>query len=125
MAELTTDAQALSEAATSFDGITHFFLFEDRSSEAGAGMQDTEKGVSGMFASTPVDGDVGTHAVGMQDTEKGITGMFACTGDAGGEAATSFDRISSDLKAAIGQVDAVQELDMIYENINRAGTQYQ
>src|SRR5262245_9657993 len=36
MAELTTDAAALSEAATNFDGIDHFFLFEDGSSEAEA-----------------------------------------------------------------------------------------
>ena len=55
MAELTTDAQALSAASTEFDGIRSFFLFEDSAAESGAGMQDTEKGVTGMFASTPVD----------------------------------------------------------------------
>ena len=78
MAELTTDAQALSEAATSFDGIRYFFLFDDSAEEPRVGMQDTEKAVSGMF-SAPADSS---------------------------EAATSFDRISSDLKGAIGQVDS-------------------
>lgn len=97
MAELTTDAQALSEAATSFDRMDYFFVFEDRSSEVGAGMQDTEKGVTGMFASTPIDT---------------------------GEAATSFDRISSDLKGAIGQVDSTAaELNAALKDLSDAESQ--
>ena len=108
MAELTTDAQALSEAATSFDGITHFFLFEDRSSEAGAGMQDTEKGVTGMFA---MAGDTGGETVQKLASIWGGSGSESYQGvqqrwDSTSEAATSFDRISGDLKGAIGQVDS-------------------
>ena len=61
MAEMTTDAQALSAASTEFDGIRSFFLFEDSASESGVGMQDTEKGVTGMFASTPVETRSGTQ----------------------------------------------------------------
>jgi len=51
MAEMSTDAAALSAAAVEFDGIRSFFLFEDSASESRTGMQDTEKGVTGMFAS--------------------------------------------------------------------------
>jgi hypothetical protein len=76
MAEMTTDAQALSAAASEFDGIRYFFLFEDGSTEPAAGMQDTEKAVGGMFACTPIDT---------------------------GEAATSIDR---NLKSTISQVDS-------------------
>ena len=60
MAELTTDAQALSAASTEFGGIRSFFLFEHGAPESGAGMQDTEKAVTGMFACT---GDAGGDAV--------------------------------------------------------------
>ena len=60
MAEMVTDAQALSAACMEFDGVRSFFLFEDGSAESRAGMQDTEKGVGGMFASA---GDAGGATV--------------------------------------------------------------
>ena len=60
MAEMVTDAQALSAACMEFDGVRSFFLFEDGSAESPAGMQDTEKGVGGMFASA---GDAGGATV--------------------------------------------------------------
>ena len=66
MAEMTADAAALSAAAVEFDGISSFFLFEDSASESRAGMQDTEKGVTGMFAST---GDAGGEAANKQIQE--------------------------------------------------------
>jgi early secretory antigenic target protein ESAT-6 len=45
-------------------------------------MQDTEKGVTGMFAA-PQDAGV----LPMQQTEQAVGGMFASAGDAGGETA--------------------------------------
>ena len=111
MAELTTDAQALSAASVEFDGISSFFLFEDRSAEAGAGMQDTEKAVGGMFASA---GDAGGQTAQKLASIWGGSGSEAYLGvqqrwDSTSEAATNFDRITSDLKGAIGQVDAAAD----------------
>ena len=111
MAELTTDAQALSEASTNFDGITSFFLFEDSAPESGAGMQDTEKGVTGMFASA---GDAGGETAQKLASIWGGSGSDAYQStqqrwDSTSEAATNFDRISGDLKSAIAQVDAAAD----------------
>jgi hypothetical protein len=135
MAEMSTDAAALSAASTNFDGIRSFFLFEDRGSDsqAGASMQDTEKAVGGMFASAGDAGGEMAQKLGgiwggsgsdaYQQTQQRGDSTAADTS----EAATSFDRISSDLKSAIGQVDAASspELNTISENTNRSGTQYQ
>ena len=147
MAEMQTDAAALSAASVEIDGIRSFFLFEDSDPESPAGMQDTEKGVAGMFASTPVE-DGGTRGAGMQQTEQGVTGMFASAGDTGGEAVqklsgiwggsgsdaylqtqSRWDSTAADLNSALkdlGHADQqIQELNTISENINRSGTQYQ
>ena len=132
MAEMSTDAAALSAAAVEFDGIRSFFLFEDSASESRTGMQDTEKGVTGMFASA---GDEGGQAAQKLGSIWGGSGSEAYQAVQqrwdSSEAATNFDGISGDLKSAIGQVDAeaankqIQELNTISENINRSGTPYQ
>ena len=69
MAELHTDAQALSEAATTFDRISSDL-------KSAIGQVDSTAGDLAGALSGPA-GD----AASMADTEKGVTGMFASTGD--------------------------------------------
>jgi early secretory antigenic target protein ESAT-6 len=103
MAEMQTDAAALSAASAEIDGITTFFLFEDGSAESRAGMQDTEKHVGGMFA---MAGDAGGQTV------QKLAGIW---GGSGSEAYLQTQQ----------RWDSVLELNTISENINRSGTQYQ
>jgi early secretory antigenic target protein ESAT-6 len=117
----------------------------DKVGQAGAGMQDTENHIGGMFSYAFGYGPMTIRLDQMTTDAQALS-----------EAATSFDRISSDLKSALGQVDStagdlasalhgpagdaaqqafvryreaaskqIYELNTISENINRAGVQYQ
>jgi uncharacterized protein YukE len=67
----------------------------------------------------------------MQQTEQGVTGMFASAGDAGGETARKLSGIwggagsESYLQTQQRWDSVLDELDFISENVNRSGTQYQ
>ena len=115
MAEMQTDAAALSSASMVVDGISSFFLFEDGAPESRAGMQDTEQGVTGMFASA---GDAGGQAV------QKLAGIWGGSGsDAYQQTQQRWDSTAADSSEAATK--QINELNTISENINRSGTQYQ
>ena len=115
MAEMQTDAAALSSASMVVDGISSFFLFEDGAPESRAGMQDTEKGVGGMFVSA---GDAGGQAV------QKLAGIWGGSGsDAYQQTQQRWDSTAADSSEAATK--QINELNTISENINRSGTQYQ
>ena len=115
MAEMQTDAAALSSACMVVDGISSFFLFEDGAPESRAGMQDTEKGVGGMFVSA---GDAGGQAV------QKLAGIWGGSGsDAYQQTQQRWDSTAADSSEAATK--QINELNTISENINRSGTQYQ
>ena len=99
MAELITDAQALSAASTEFGGIRSFFLFEDSASESRAGMQDTEKGVTGMFAMT---GDAGGETAQKLASIWGGSGSEAYQGVQQRWDSTAADDAASSLGTSMG-----------------------
>ena len=136
MAEMQTDAAALSAASVEIDGIESFFFFVDSDSESQAGMQDTEQGITGMFASA---GDTGG------ETAKKLASIWGGAGsDSYQQTQSRWDSTAAELNAAlkelsdkVGQAGAsMQDTEKAVggmfasagdagENINRSGTQYQ
>jgi hypothetical protein len=123
MAELTTDAAALSEAATNFDGFDYFFLFEDGSAEAQAAFVRFREAASKQIQelntiSENINRSGTQYQEAADDAASSLSQSMGFTPPDDGfdlkamepadssEAATSFDRISSDLKSAIGEVDS-------------------
>jgi hypothetical protein len=101
MAELTTDAQALSEAATSFDRISLDLKSAIGQVDSTAG--DLASALHGPAGAECVDvfdfkaTEAGEERSGMQDTEKHVSGMFNAPEPEAGEVDTDLSLSAVDV----------------------------